>query len=98
MQTRATIPARKSFDNVGGNRVRSATKLPSELKTFGRRKMFICDAVQFDEQVVGALPRDKRVMAQVSHAQAHYNAHASPFCISYLPHPPPPARVITSTA
>jgi hypothetical protein len=62
------MPSRIPFDDVCRNRVRGLTQLRAELESFEPGKRVDGELVDADEQVVGALPGDERVMSEVKHA------------------------------
>jgi hypothetical protein len=77
------VAPRESFNNVCGHRVGSLPKLSAELEPLERRKLFDRQLMEFDEEVVGALPRDKRLVSWRQCTKSLYNRRAASF--------PPPA-------
>ena len=90
MSTRTPVSARKTFNDVCRDRVSSSAKLASEFEALKGRKLFRGKAMEIDEQSVGALPGDQRVMAEFHHPAPPHPADPALPAFPALPVPPIP--------
>jgi len=58
VQTRFARPARKSLNDIRGNGAGRFPQLTAKLELLERRKVFKREQMEFDEQIVRALPGD----------------------------------------
>jgi hypothetical protein len=76
LQSLTTVPARRSFHDVRRDRIGGAPRLAAELVSFDRRKSAHAQLMQPDEQIVGPLPGDKRMVRQARHGAWKINTRA----------------------
>src|SRR5262245_65075753 len=67
MKASTAVPSAIPFDDVRGNRVCCSAKLLAKLEALVGGKGLNRQLVQLDEQIVGALPSDQRMMAKIQH-------------------------------
>src|SRR4029077_3505352 len=73
MQTYSPIPPRETFHDIRGHRVSRASKLRGQLKSLDIRKLFGCELMQSDEEVVRPLPSDEFVMSEIHWSSSDSN-------------------------
>src|SRR4029450_6212274 len=89
IQTGSAMPPRESFNDVCRHRVGGLPDLAASLEALKRGKLFDRQLMELDEQVVGALPGDERVMSQRHVSKTWASTHMPGPATGPPPHPSP---------